>query len=203
MTHAKHLLFINVIQQTSCCPVCTAESRSCGLFKVLGSMVDHSIAQEWVGFPYLSPTCYWYMKRQWSIFPSKPSVNLHCNPPLCQHHNTLTMLPVLIDITDMHCSYRIPRFFLNWPMRIEIYHKLFIGSFTEEAHPSRILALRAAFKKLTTRHANIIRKLIEEEYVCLLLIVPGSQYYQKTCNLGKFSVMYIDVALIGVLTVDV
>lgn len=44
-----------------CHPVCTAESRSCGLFKVLGSMVAHSIAQEGVGFPYMSPTCYWYM----------------------------------------------------------------------------------------------------------------------------------------------
>ena len=45
-----------------CCrPVCTAEARSCGLFKVLGLMVAHSIAQDGVGFPYLSPTCYWYM----------------------------------------------------------------------------------------------------------------------------------------------
>jgi hypothetical protein len=45
----------------SCRPTCTAESRSCGLFKVLGLMVAHSIAQDGVGFPYLSPTCYWYM----------------------------------------------------------------------------------------------------------------------------------------------
>ena len=45
----------------SCRPLCTAESRSCGLFKVLGSMVAHSIAQDGIGFPYLSPTCYWYM----------------------------------------------------------------------------------------------------------------------------------------------
>ena len=45
----------------SCRPTCTAESCSCGLFKVLGLMVARSIAQAGVGFPYLSPTCYWYM----------------------------------------------------------------------------------------------------------------------------------------------
>ena len=42
-------------------PVFTAEARSSGLFKVLGLMVAHSIAQDGVGFPYLSPTCYWYI----------------------------------------------------------------------------------------------------------------------------------------------
>ena len=45
-----------------CCrPCCTAESRSSGLFKILGSMVAHSICQDGIGFPYLSPTCYWYL----------------------------------------------------------------------------------------------------------------------------------------------
>ena len=42
-------------------PVCTAEARSSGLFKVLGSMVAHSICQDGIGFPYLSPACYWYI----------------------------------------------------------------------------------------------------------------------------------------------
>ncbi len=42
-------------------PLCTSEARLCGLFKVLGSMVAHSIAQAGVGFPYLSPACYWYI----------------------------------------------------------------------------------------------------------------------------------------------
>ena len=41
--------------------MCTAESRSSGLFKVLGKMVGHSIVQEGIGFPYFSPVCYWYM----------------------------------------------------------------------------------------------------------------------------------------------
>ena len=42
-------------------PICTAESRSSGLFKILGTMVAHSICQDGVGFPYLSLTCYWYL----------------------------------------------------------------------------------------------------------------------------------------------
>ena len=42
-------------------PICSAEARSCGLFKILGMMVGHSIMQEGVGFPYLSPVCYWYI----------------------------------------------------------------------------------------------------------------------------------------------
>lgn len=42
-------------------PVCTAEARSSGLLKILGVMIAHSICQDGIGFPYLSPTCYWYM----------------------------------------------------------------------------------------------------------------------------------------------
>lgn len=45
----------------SCRPRSTAESRSSGLFKVLGAMVAHSICQDGIGFPYLSPTSYWYL----------------------------------------------------------------------------------------------------------------------------------------------
>ena len=42
-------------------PLCTAESRSSGLFKVLGMMVAHSICQDGIAFPYFSPTSYWYI----------------------------------------------------------------------------------------------------------------------------------------------
>lgn len=42
-------------------PIFSAESRSSGLLSVLGSMIAHSIAQDGVGFPYLSPLCYWYI----------------------------------------------------------------------------------------------------------------------------------------------
>ena len=42
-------------------PVCSAEARSTGLLKVLGGMVGHSICQDGVGFPHLSPTCFWYV----------------------------------------------------------------------------------------------------------------------------------------------
>lgn len=42
-------------------PMCTAQARSSGLFRVLGTMVAHSIVQNGVGFPYLSPVCYWYI----------------------------------------------------------------------------------------------------------------------------------------------
>ena len=44
-----------------CCPLRTSESRSSGLFKVMGTMVAHSIAQDGIGFPHFSPVCYWYI----------------------------------------------------------------------------------------------------------------------------------------------
>ena len=36
----------------SCRPRCTAESRTSGLFKILGIMLGHSISQDGIGFPY-------------------------------------------------------------------------------------------------------------------------------------------------------
>ena len=42
-------------------PLCTAESRSSGLFKLLGTMVGHSIGQDGIGFPHFSPACFWYL----------------------------------------------------------------------------------------------------------------------------------------------
>ena len=42
-------------------PFYSAEARCSGLFKVLGTMVGHSILQDGVGFPYFSPVAYWYM----------------------------------------------------------------------------------------------------------------------------------------------
>lgn len=42
-------------------PRCTAEVRSSGLLRLLGIMIGHSIGQDGIGFPYLSPTCYWYL----------------------------------------------------------------------------------------------------------------------------------------------
>ncbi len=42
-------------------PLCSAESRSSGLWKVLGKMVAHSIAQCGLGFPFLSLVVYWYI----------------------------------------------------------------------------------------------------------------------------------------------
>ena len=44
-------------------PHYSAESRGSGIFKALGMMVGHSICQDGVGFPYLSPLCYWYICR--------------------------------------------------------------------------------------------------------------------------------------------
>lgn len=44
-------------------PVCTALSRSCGLYKILGKIIGHSIGQDGIGFPYLSRASYWYMVR--------------------------------------------------------------------------------------------------------------------------------------------
>ena len=42
-------------------PRCTAEVRSSGLLKVLGTIIAHSICQDGIGFSYLSPTCFWYI----------------------------------------------------------------------------------------------------------------------------------------------
>ena len=41
-------------------PFYSAEARSSGLFTVLGSMVAHSLALDGMGFPFLSPLCYWH-----------------------------------------------------------------------------------------------------------------------------------------------
>lgn len=43
-------------------PCYSAEARCSGLFKIiLGTMVGHSILQDGIGFPYLSPAAYWYV----------------------------------------------------------------------------------------------------------------------------------------------
>jgi len=42
-------------------PALSVEARSSGLLKLLGKMVAHSICQDGIGFPYLSPLCYWYL----------------------------------------------------------------------------------------------------------------------------------------------
>ena len=42
-------------------PLCTAESRASGLFKLMGRMVSHSISQDGIGFPHFSLACYWYV----------------------------------------------------------------------------------------------------------------------------------------------
>ena len=42
-------------------PVCTAETRASGLLKIIGSMIAHSICQDGIGFPYMSPVCFWYI----------------------------------------------------------------------------------------------------------------------------------------------
>ncbi|XP_019858212.1 PREDICTED: uncharacterized protein LOC109586463 [Amphimedon queenslandica] len=42
-------------------PSCSAEAKLSGLLKVLGSMISHSFCQDGLGFPYLSPLCYWYI----------------------------------------------------------------------------------------------------------------------------------------------
>lgn len=55
--------FVQLFEGTPTClrPLYTAEARSSGLFKVLGQMIAHSISMDGVGFPHLSPTCYWYI----------------------------------------------------------------------------------------------------------------------------------------------
>ena len=42
-------------------PRYSIEIQSTMLMKVLGQMIAHSIAMDGVGFPYLSPTCFWYL----------------------------------------------------------------------------------------------------------------------------------------------
>ena len=42
-------------------PYYSAVTRCSGMFKVLGSIVGHSIFQDGIGFPHLSAVCYWYI----------------------------------------------------------------------------------------------------------------------------------------------
>lgn len=42
-------------------PAVSAVARSSGLLKILGRMISHSVFQDGIGFPYLSPTCFWYL----------------------------------------------------------------------------------------------------------------------------------------------
>ena len=42
-------------------PATSAIARSSGILKILGKMLSHSIYQDGIGFPYLSPLCYWYL----------------------------------------------------------------------------------------------------------------------------------------------
>ncbi len=76
--------------------ICTAESRTCGLFKVLGKMVGHSmcIHVDGIGFPYLSFASYWYLAEgeetavQFSSINDVGSdvayvVSKVCNLPVC------------------------------------------------------------------------------------------------------------------------
>ena len=42
-------------------PFYNAHTAETEIFKVLGMIVGHSIIQEGIGFPYLSPLCYWYI----------------------------------------------------------------------------------------------------------------------------------------------
>ena len=44
-------------------PSCTAEACSSGLLRILATIISHAICQDGIGFPFLSPTCYWYMVR--------------------------------------------------------------------------------------------------------------------------------------------
>ena len=39
----------------------SVENQSTSIFKVLGKMIAHSIALDGIGFPYLSPVCFWYI----------------------------------------------------------------------------------------------------------------------------------------------
>ena len=58
----KHIrLFAGPLHSLS--PSCTAEARSSGLFKILGSMVGHSICQDGIGFPFFSLTNYTYIVK--------------------------------------------------------------------------------------------------------------------------------------------
>lgn len=58
--HNKHVVLfdgsINLLR-----PAISAIARSSGILKILGKMLSHSIFQDGIGFPYLSPVCYWYI----------------------------------------------------------------------------------------------------------------------------------------------
>ena len=58
-----HNKYIKLFTGPSHSPVCTAEARSTGLFKVLGTMVGHSVCQDGIGFPFSSLANYYYVVK--------------------------------------------------------------------------------------------------------------------------------------------
>jgi len=63
-------------------PYYTASAMDSEIFKILGCIVGHSIIQEGIGFPYLSPLCYWYIaagKRTAMLHYTDDDVGAACN----------------------------------------------------------------------------------------------------------------------------
>ena len=38
-----------------------------GILRIFGKMIAHTLLMDGVGFPYLSPSCYYYMAGKWNI----------------------------------------------------------------------------------------------------------------------------------------
>ena len=48
-------------------PVFRMSVLNSGILKIFGQMVSHSLVMDGVGFPYLSPACYYYMAGKWNV----------------------------------------------------------------------------------------------------------------------------------------
>ena len=48
-------------------PVFRMSVLNSGILKIFGQMVSHNLVMDGVGFPYLSPACYYYMAGKWNI----------------------------------------------------------------------------------------------------------------------------------------
>ena len=47
-------------------PVFRMSALNSGILKIFGQMVSHSLVMDGIGFPYLSPACYYYMAGKWN-----------------------------------------------------------------------------------------------------------------------------------------
>ena len=71
-----------------------------GLLKILGQMIGHTLMMDGMGFPYLSPPCYYYMAGKWNT-----AITLITDEDVSSRvHHVLKQVDFYINYTCMHIS---------------------------------------------------------------------------------------------------